>query len=211
MYYNCISCNKNIRDLIFNESFLRNLIALVVVVLLVVLVIGVLTYVSRLQYASFTASHPATATLNPVPLSAAAMVIGAGVGGFIDGILLHQILQWHEMLTNILPGDSLEAKSVNMFWDGIFHAFMLFVTFAGIVMLWKLIGKPTIDYSARILFGNMLKGWAVFNIVEGLINHHILKLHNVRENVADPDIWNYGFLAASAVLWIVGSYISKKK
>lgn len=47
--------------------------------------------------------------------------------------------------------------------------------------------------------------------MEGTVNHHILKLHNVRDNVADPDIWNYGFLVISVVMFIAGFYISRNK
>jgi len=28
-------------------------------------------------------------------------VLGLGLGGFVDGIVLHQILQWHHMLTGM--------------------------------------------------------------------------------------------------------------
>lgn len=31
---------------------------------------------------------------------AAGILLGLGLGGFFDGIVLHQILQWHHMLTD---------------------------------------------------------------------------------------------------------------
>jgi uncharacterized membrane protein len=31
------------------------------------------------------------------------ILLGSGLGGFIDGILLHQILQWHNMLSSVRP------------------------------------------------------------------------------------------------------------
>jgi len=34
------------------------------------------------------------------PVIAAATFLGLGLGGFIDGILLHQLLQWHQMISN---------------------------------------------------------------------------------------------------------------
>ena len=40
-------------------------------------------------------SHEGTQTAPNLP----AFLMGVGLGGFIDGILLHQILQWHHMLT----------------------------------------------------------------------------------------------------------------
>src|SRR5919109_1453482 len=43
----------------------------------------------------------------------AAMVLGIGLGGFVDGIVLHQIVQWHNMLSNWMPPTTLEAMHVN--------------------------------------------------------------------------------------------------
>ena len=43
---------------------------------------------------------PRDATTNRRPLKAPAFVMGVGLGGFVDGILLHQVLQWHHMLTD---------------------------------------------------------------------------------------------------------------
>lgn len=69
------------------------------------------------------------------PVIAACTLLGFGMGGFLDGILLHQILQWHQMISNILPPVDVVSKSVNMFWDGIFHAFTWIMTGIGAVML----------------------------------------------------------------------------
>ena len=33
------------------------------------------------------------------PLALPGLLLGLGVGGFIDGIVLHQLLQWHHMRT----------------------------------------------------------------------------------------------------------------
>jgi uncharacterized membrane protein len=41
----------------------------------------------------------ATISRRILPLSPG-VLIGFGVGGFVDGIVLHQILQWHHMLTS---------------------------------------------------------------------------------------------------------------
>ncbi|RYF47809.1 MAG: DUF2243 domain-containing protein, partial [Cytophagaceae bacterium] len=102
------------------------------------------------------------------------MVIGIGLGGFIDGIVLHQILQWHEMLSAKIPNTEYVGKSINMFWDGIFHFFCLLVTLVGIVLLWKLLKRNDINRSGKLLSGGLLLGWGLFNIVEGVIDHHLL-------------------------------------
>ena len=39
------------------------------------------------------------------------IILGVGLGGFVDGILLHQILQWHEMVSSVVP--PVDLVSVN--------------------------------------------------------------------------------------------------
>lgn len=85
-----------------------------------------------------------------MPLLTATTVIGIGVGGFIDGIVFHQIMQWHSMLSRILPPATWIAKSVNMFWDGIFHAFTLLVVVTGVYMLFKLINQNSVIKSGKV-------------------------------------------------------------
>lgn len=138
------------------------------------------------------------------PLLAAATLIGVGMGGFVDGIVLHQILQWHQMLSAKLPPDTVLNKEVNMFWDGIFHAFTWLTTAIGIYLLWKLVYKRAAALSGKIFGGGLILGWGLFNIVEGIIDHHILELHNVREISSDQSLWNYLFLGFSVLLLIGG-------
>jgi uncharacterized membrane protein len=52
----------------------------------------------------------------------AGILIGIGMDGFVDGIVLHQIAPWHHMLSNIVPPHTMDAMWVNMTWDGLFHA-----------------------------------------------------------------------------------------
>ena len=60
--------------------------------------------------------------MNDKPLISAGICMGIGLGGFVDGILFHQILQTHSMLSARLPNTTLRNLEVNMFWDGLFHA-----------------------------------------------------------------------------------------
>ena len=196
----CISCNKKLKDMIGSTLEFPG----VLIPLSSFGIIGIIAFV--LYFISVRHRHKEdnAQITDTVPLTYAGVLLGMGIGGFIDGIFLHQILQWHEMLTNRLPAISIEAKGVNMFWDGLFHAFTLLVVILGVMALWKMSLRPYAEKSAWLLNGGFLCGWAVFNLVEGIINHHILKLHNVRDNVADPDMWNYAFLLLSAMLLIAG-------
>ena len=52
--------------------------------------------------------------------------------------------------------------------------------------------------------GALLAGWGGFNLVEGLINHHLLGLHHVRDDLGGPLAWDLGFLALGAAQLVAG-------
>ncbi len=207
--YACITCNKKIQEAI-HQNFYPNLFIMLSAFIVLAAIVALLAYSSTKKHNAKRLANSGTALLNPVPLTTAATVLGIGIGGFIDGIVLHQILQWHEMLSNKLPPVDLISKSVNMFWDGIFHLFTLIVVITGIVLLYKLLHRNDIDRSSHFLMGGLLLGWGLFNIVEGVIDHHILKLHNVREITDYKAFWNWGFLGFSVVVLVIGYAILNK-
>jgi len=140
------------------------------------------------------------------PLITAGFVLGVGMGGFIDGILFHQILQIHNMLSNIIFPDTLVKADINMFWDGLFHAFTWGMTLAGIMLLWKVAKNEGVPKSTKVLAGSIITGFGTFNIVEGIINHHILQLHHVVQRADYPAqlYWDLSFLASGFVLLFIG-------
>lgn len=147
---------------------------------------------------------PAAARPTRAPLLAAGLLLGAGLGGFVDGIVLHQILQWHNLLSGRLPPDNLVAAKVNMYWDGVFHAAVWVLTALGLRLLWSATGRADVPRSGRTLSGALLLGWGLFNVVEGIIDHQLLDLHHVRENVADKWSWDLGFLFFGGLLLLGG-------
>lgn len=138
------------------------------------------------------------------PLVATGVVLGVGLGGFVDGIVLHQLLQVHEMLSAKRPPVTLLDAKVNMFWDGLFHAFTWITTAIGIGLLWRVTGRADVARSGRVLVGAIVLGWGLFNVIEGVIDHQLLNIHNVVENSANPMIWNVGFLVLSIGLIAIG-------
>lgn len=208
--FSCTTCDRALQEKLYDSTFLPNLFIMLSAFLVLALLVGLLSYLSTKSYRTRLAANPDSMLLNPVPLATAATVLGIGIGGFIDGIVLHQILQWHEMISNKLPPVTLEAKSINMFWDGIFHAFTLLVVVVGIVLQWKLLFRKNINRSGKLLTGGLLIGWGLFNLVEGIIDHHLLKLHHVREITEDVELWNYGFLGFSVLLLLLGFAMVKK-
>jgi len=140
-------------------------------------------------------------------VAAAGAVLGIGLGGFVDGILLHQIWQVHAMLSARVPLHTMENMKTNMTADGLFHAAVWAATFVGVVMLFNAAKRPDVLWSDRALYGSMLAGWGVFNVVEGIINHHLLELHHVVQRLGQS-MWDWLFLGASAILILVGWMIA---
>jgi len=140
------------------------------------------------------------------PAVAAALALGIGLGGFFDGVLFHQILQIHNMLSGWLPVTSLAAAKVNMVWDGLFHAAVWTITLIGVVLLWRAAARGDVLFRARDLVGGLLLGWGLFNLIEGLIDHHILGVHHVVEALG-RSAWDYAFLAWGAAMVAVGAML----
>src|SRR5215212_9045114 len=141
-------------------------------------------------------------------LMAGGIWLGLGLGGFFDGVVFHQILQWHHMLTSAgYPPTSVANLSLNTLADGLFHAATYLFTLIGLVVLWRASTRSDITWSARVLIGAMLIGWGIFNLVEGLIDHQLLGIHHVRDDLP-PGLtklsWDLGFLAWGGLMLIIG-------
>ena len=131
------------------------------------------------------------------------MTLGVGLGGFVDGVLLHQIVHWHNMLSARVPPVTLEAMRLNMRWDRVFHAAVCMVTIAGVFMLLRDARRGDALPSAGTLGAQMLLGWGAFNVVEGLIDHHLLDLHHVRDLPAHVPIYDWLFLLVAGVGFVL--------
>ena len=78
----------------------------------------------------------------------------------------------------------------------------VFVT-VGVFALWRvLVAGYRVTWPS--LVGLLLVGWGTFNVVEGVIDHHILTIHHVRDDVASPLWWDIGFLVLGATLIVIG-------
>jgi uncharacterized membrane protein len=142
------------------------------------------------------------------PTKTSGLLFGLGLGGFVDGIVLHQILQWHHMVSSVedYPVTTLAGLEANTLADGFFHVLTWFLVFGGsitTVLAWRQ-GRVAPSWSFH--FGLVLAGWGVFNIVEGLVDHQILGLHHVRDDLGAPLSWDLGFLVFGLLL-VVGGWL----
>ncbi|HSU02247.1 MAG TPA: DUF2243 domain-containing protein [Nocardioides sp.] len=142
------------------------------------------------------------------PSAAAGLMYGIGLGGFVDGIVLHQLLQWHHMVsaTGEHPVTTVAGLEVNTLADGFFHLFSwLVVVGASVVTLaqWR---QGRLPPSWRFHLGGVLAGWGGFNVVEGLVDHQLLGVHHVRDDLGGPLAWDLGFLVLGVAL-VVGGWL----
>ena len=105
------------------------------------------------------------------------LLLGVGLGAFVDGIVLHQLLRWHHLLSS-RPNVSL---TVNLIADGVFHAGAWLAVLVGVLWLWRRSHQTDVNGRWTALVAAMVAGWGSFNVVEGLVNHYLLNLHHVRE------------------------------
>jgi uncharacterized membrane protein len=146
------------------------------------------------------------------PLLTAGILLGVGLGGFFDGIVFHQLLQWHHMLTATgdHPMNTVPGLEINTTWDGIFHSVTWIATVAGLALLWRLERLYDLRWT-RVLVGSLLMGWGGFNLVEGIIDHHILGIHHVRDDLGGPLGWDLAFLAWGAIFLVGGWFLTRDR
>ncbi|MER6622044.1 MULTISPECIES: DUF2243 domain-containing protein [unclassified Streptomyces] len=154
----------------------------------------------------------------PASIRLPGIVLGVGMGGFVDGILLHQLLRWHHMLSSTDrdrvgvryydPG-TVSGLEMNTVWDGVFHTVCWLSVLLGLAILYS---RVTHDrrrvWTSRVLWGWMFVGWGLFNLVEGVLDHHVLGIHHVRAGEGQV-WWDVGFLLLG-VLSLAGGYLLQR-
>jgi uncharacterized membrane protein len=140
----------------------------------------------------------------------AGILLGLGLGGFFDGIMLHQLLQWHHLVSNVDYFDptTLPGLRANIVADGLFHTLTYALSAAGVFLLWMSMQRGQRG-TGRELIGLLLIGWGVFNIADSLIDHFLLGIHHI--NMTAPREqwlwWDLAFLAWGAAMLAAGWWL----
>ncbi len=149
-------------------------------------------------------------SVEPSPSRQAGILLGLGLGGFVDGILLHQIIHWHNMGSAVLPPTTLEAMRTNMRWDGLFHAAVWLLTIAGVYRLLR-DGRQGVQLpDAKAFTGLLILGWGLFNLVEGIVDHHLLGLHHVRDLPAHVPLYDWLFLGVGGLGFMLLGWVMSR-
>ena len=136
-------------------------------------------------------------------LITAGILLGLGQAGFFDGIFFHQLLQWHHMFTNIESGNTVAGLELNTLGDGIFHVVDWLLTLAGIIVLWNAVKQEDVILSTSNLIGSFCIGAGLFNVVEGILSHHVFQIHHVKPG-AHQLAWDLSFIGAGILSVIIG-------
>ncbi|MEU2055897.1 DUF2243 domain-containing protein [Streptomyces bungoensis] len=154
----------------------------------------------------------------PAGLQLPGLVLGVGLGGFVDGILLHQLLQWHHMLSSTntdrigvkyYDPHTVSGLRMNTVWDGVFHAVCWLAVLLGLAVLYsRVTHNRRAVWASRKLWGWILAGWGLFNLVEGILDHQVLGIHHVHGGRYEV-WWDIGFLVLGALL-LVGGWLLQR-
>ncbi len=145
-------------------------------------------------------------SLNRQPLIIAGILLGLGQAGFFDGIVFHQLLQWHHMFTNVETSNTVLGLELNTLGDGLFHLVDWLFTLSGLIVLWLAIKRNDVNLSTAVLIGAFCIGAGMFNITEGILSHHILQIHHVKPGEHQL-AWDLSFIGAGILSVIIGGII----
>ncbi|WP_349616827.1 DUF2243 domain-containing protein [Azotobacter salinestris] len=131
----------------------------------------------------------------------ATALIGIGLMAGVDEIIFHQLLGWHHFY-------DLATPQIALFSDGLLHSAELIVLVAGFFLLSDLRGRQILDPTAA--WAGFLIGLGGFQLFDGIVDHKVLRLHQIRygiDNLLTYDlIWN----ASGAVLLLIGLLLSRR-
>lgn len=141
----------------------------------------------------------------PLALTLAGAALGFGLGGFFDGILLHQILQWHHLLSGI---DAIQQDlRLLVLADGLFHLLMYVITAVGLCLLWKMRRVFSVAGADRYLVAHALIGFGSWHVIDAVLSHWLLGLHRIRMDVESPLVWDLAWLAIFGIVPLIAGLV----
>lgn len=119
--------------------------------------------------------------------------LGFALGGFFDGILLHQILQWHHLLS-ALEGPRFADLRVQVLADGMFHALMYVIALVGLWLLWRSRAALATEGAGRTVAAGALLGFGLWHVADAVLSHWLLGIHRIRMDSEVPLLWDLGWV-----------------
>ncbi|MBU9674404.1 DUF2243 domain-containing protein [Planococcus sp. CP5-4] len=129
----------------------------------------------------------------------AGLLFGIGLMAFIDEVIFHQLLQWHHFY-------DLATPQIGILADGLLNSFAWFAAIGGLFMFADLRRRQALRM--RYWIGSILIGAGAFQLFDGIIDHKVFRIHQVRYQV---ELWPYdlSWNLFGAALLIAGIILAK--
>lgn len=106
---------------------------------------------------------------------ASGVLFGCGIAAsIIDLFVFHLGLQWHHFYDRSTTRVALTA-------DGVFHAVGWFITVWGLFLLADVRRRTEVAWTRWV--GAVITGVGFFQLLDGVVNHKVLRIHQVRYDV----------------------------
>lgn len=127
------------------------------------------------------------------------LLFGISLMAFVDEVIFHQLLQWHHFY-------DLATPKIGIFADGLLNSFAWFAAIGGLFMFADLRRRQAVRL--RYWIASVFIGAGAFQLFDGIIDHKVLRIHQVRYNV---DLWIYdlSWNLFGAALLIAGLILSR--
>ena len=129
------------------------------------------------------------------------VLVGTGLAGTLDEVVLHQLLGWHHFYDR-------STATVGLVSDGVFHLFSTAVLLVGVVLLVE--RRHTTPDPPRLALAGILLGAGCFNLYDGTVQHKLLRLHQIRPDAPDHLPYDVTFLAVAAALATTGALLLRR-
>ena len=149
---------------------------------------------------------PHQTAITPARGALASGLLGFALGGFFDGILLHQVLQWHHLLSGV-DAEAVRDLRVQILADGLFHLLMYVVALAGLWALWRARRRGAV-IGSTMLAAWALIGFGAWHVADAVLSHWLLGLHRIRMDSDVPLLWDvawlgvFGLVPLAIGLWL---------
>ena len=129
------------------------------------------------------------------------VLVGIGIAGTLDEVVLHQLLGWNHFYDRSTP-------SAGLLSDGLFHILSTALLVIGVIQLVE--RRRTTPDPPSLALAGILLGAGGFNLYDGTIQHKLLGLHQVRAGVPNNLPYDLAFLAIAATVTLAGALLLRR-
>jgi uncharacterized membrane protein len=125
----------------------------------------------------------------------AGALVGAALTAGVDEVVFHQLLRWHHFYDRSTP-------AVGLWSDGLLHAAELVALVAGFFWFADLRRRGSFNRLAG--WSGFLTGAGAFQLFDGVVNHKVLRIHQIRYGVDDLAPYEWWWSLAGLLLLLAG-------